>query len=68
MPLTPHVLCSHCEAVFPSTAAMDEVVTCPVCHHVGAPAGVMRSSDFPDVESFRRSMQATLEQKPSEEG
>lgn len=56
MSMTPHVLCAECGHVFAADARMDDEVTCPECGHRGAPAGVMRPSGFPSLETFKRNV------------
>lgn len=67
MPLTPHVRCSRCEAVFASDARADETVICPECGHEGLPAGVMRPSGFPTLDEFRRDIEASRTHEPSQD-
>lgn len=67
MPMTPHVRCAGCEAVFASDARPDETVTCPECGHQGPPAGVMRPSGFPSLEDFRRNIEASRAHDPSQD-
>lgn len=55
--MTPHVMCRSCQFVFPSDAKLDEEVTCPECGHSAEPAGVMRPTGFPSLETFRRNWQ-----------
>lgn len=67
MPMTPHVRCSRCDAVFASDARADESVTCPECGYEGPPGGVMRPSGFPSLDEFRRNIEASRAQEPSQD-
>lgn len=58
MTIRPHVRCAHCEHVFPSDADLETVVTCPACGHSARPAGVMRPTGVPSLETFRRNVTA----------
>lgn len=55
------VRCAQCGEVFPAEEVKDEALTCPHCAHTGRPAGVMRTPDFPSLETFTRSVKRSLE-------
>lgn len=54
-PLHPHAMCAHCQHVFAADVSMADTVRCPACGEEGRPAGIMRPSGFPSLESFKRS-------------
>ena len=47
--------------MFPVEEVKDGEVTCPHCSYNGKPAGVMRTPDFPSLETFKRSVKRSLE-------
>lgn len=66
--MRPHAMCAACREVFAADVLRDEPVTCPACGHRGAPAGLMRPSGFPRLETFTRNYlraRATQEDEPT---
>ena len=59
--MRPQVRCAQCGQVFLVEEVADKVVTCPHCDYKGKPAGVMRTPDFPSLETFKRSIKRSLE-------
>ena len=49
--MTSQVMCAKCQHVFASDAAE---VTCPECAYQGKPAGVMKVTGVPSLETFKR--------------
>ncbi len=59
--LKPQVMCGNCGHVFPSEADKDEKINCPNCDYSGLPAGIMRASGFPSLETFTKNWQRSRE-------